>query len=221
MFVIFQRDESGGNFYTREWTNGTHRTLASVCRRFFRYRLWYFCKSPIEPCSACILLADGETLVVLLLLDSKSLAVLLLLLAFVLVVLAMIDFTLDLILMRLILIFGEGVNERTTSAYRIVQALMRDGSRGLWKCCIPISNSSSSSSSMWGNLSCPDWEWWSCWSWFKACAAASESDSCCCWLLLVLLLLLLAVILLFAACWSILCWYSSVVLAVKASSSVA
>lgn len=26
-----------------------------MCRRFFRYRLWYFCKSPILPCSACIL----------------------------------------------------------------------------------------------------------------------------------------------------------------------
>lgn len=62
----------------------------------------------------------------LLLLDSKSLAVLLLAFALELVVLEMIDFTLDLILMRLILIFGEGVNERTTS----------------------MSNSSSSSSSM-------------------------------------------------------------------------
>lgn len=34
----------------------SYRTLASVCLRFLRYRLWYFCRSVIEPCSACILL---------------------------------------------------------------------------------------------------------------------------------------------------------------------
>lgn len=32
----------------------TYRTFAKVWRRFFKYRLWYFCSSPIEPCSACI-----------------------------------------------------------------------------------------------------------------------------------------------------------------------
>lgn len=42
--------------------NGTYRTLASVCRRFFRYRLWYFCRSPMLPCSACILGARNAAL---------------------------------------------------------------------------------------------------------------------------------------------------------------
>lgn len=32
----------------------TYRTLASVCLRFLR-NLWYFCRSPMLPCSACIL----------------------------------------------------------------------------------------------------------------------------------------------------------------------
>lgn len=91
-----------------------------MCRRFFRYRLWYFCRSPIEPCSACILPpVDDETLV-LLLLDSKSLAAAAdaaaASAAAVLLPAAAIDFAFDLILMRLILIFGDGVNERTTSA---------------------------------------------------------------------------------------------------------
>lgn len=38
----------------------TYRTLASVCLRFLKYRLWYFCSSPIEPCSACILRVAPE-----------------------------------------------------------------------------------------------------------------------------------------------------------------
>lgn len=33
----------------------TYRTLAKVCLRFRRYLLWYRCRSPIDPCSACIL----------------------------------------------------------------------------------------------------------------------------------------------------------------------
>lgn len=32
-----------------------YRTLARVCLRLRRYRLWYFCRSPMLPCSACIL----------------------------------------------------------------------------------------------------------------------------------------------------------------------
>lgn len=49
----------------------THRrviaaVLASVCRRFFKYLLWYFCNSAMDPLSACILF--GETLSPLLLL---------------------------------------------------------------------------------------------------------------------------------------------------------
>lgn len=44
---------------TSKWNrflfNWTYRTFAKVWRRFFKYRLWYFCSSPIEPCSACIL----------------------------------------------------------------------------------------------------------------------------------------------------------------------
>lgn len=38
--------------------SGTYRTLASVCLRF-RRNLWYFCRSPMLPCSACILAATA------------------------------------------------------------------------------------------------------------------------------------------------------------------
>jgi hypothetical protein len=33
--------------------------FASVCLRFFKYLLWYFWSSAIEPLSACILLGEG------------------------------------------------------------------------------------------------------------------------------------------------------------------
>lgn len=33
----------------------TYRTLARVWRRLLRYLPWYFCSSPMLPCSACIL----------------------------------------------------------------------------------------------------------------------------------------------------------------------
>lgn len=36
----------------------TYRTLASVCLRF-RRNLWYFCRSPMLPCSACIFAATA------------------------------------------------------------------------------------------------------------------------------------------------------------------
>lgn len=45
------------------FSQATHRRLiaavfASVCRRFFKYLLWYFCSSAIDPLSACILLGE-------------------------------------------------------------------------------------------------------------------------------------------------------------------
>lgn len=46
----FQKKIENGKFHT------TYRTLARVCRRLLRYLPWYFCSSPMLPCSACILL---------------------------------------------------------------------------------------------------------------------------------------------------------------------
>lgn len=43
----------------------SYRTFARVCLRFLKYLLWYFCKSPMVPCSACIFpepeMVDVET----------------------------------------------------------------------------------------------------------------------------------------------------------------
>lgn len=49
----------------------THRrliaaVLASVCRRFFKYLLWYFWSSAMDPLSACILLGEVDSVLLLL-----------------------------------------------------------------------------------------------------------------------------------------------------------